>query len=371
MTSDAEDSDLDATGSLTEAELAAALPEALSCALGRNLFSDPHLAVAFLDDDAKISDASLGFCHLVLTDRQDLRGLPLSSFLLPSARTLGAAALAGLRAGRGFEGEFPILAADGTLVEVDWSFLPKIVSGLHLAVARDVRAERQLQRMRRELEAAKTSAEEAMDAKDRFFAALSHELRTPLAPAMLTLSALAADPEMPERFAPALERIRRNLGLEARLIEDLLARGTNSAVVQSVDGDVPRRERDRAEGAKPHVLLVEDHADTAEALTILLENSGYRVIHAGSMADALAAAIQADGEHDVFDLVLSDLGLPDGHGFELMRVLSRRHGIPGIALSGYGMEEDIRGSLEAGFARHLTKPVEFQTLLGTIREVIG
>jgi CheY-like chemotaxis protein len=364
-----EDPDLDVASA--DAQSASALSEALSSALGRCLFSDLHIAVAFLDDDAKLADANLGFCHLVLTARQDLRGLPLSSFLLPSARTLGAAALAGLRAGRGFEGEFPILAADGSLVEVDWSFQPQVVPGLHLAIARDIRAERQLQRMRRELEAAKNSAEEAMEAKDRFFAALSHELRTPLAPAMLTLSALSADPEMPERFSPALERIRRNLALEARLIDDLLARGTNSAVVQSVDGDAPKRERERVENAVPHVLLVEDHADTAEALTILLVNSGYRVTHAGSMADALAAAIQAEGDETSFDLVLSDLGLPDGHGYELMRVLGRRHGLPGIALSGYGMEEDVRGSLEAGFARHLTKPVEFQTLLGTIREVIG
>jgi CheY-like chemotaxis protein/two-component sensor histidine kinase len=112
------------------------------------------------------------------------------------------------------------------------------------------------------------------------------------------------------------------------------------------------------------ILLVEDHADTAEAMAELLRDSGHRVAVAGSIAQALAAAANHSGG---FDLVVSDLGLPDGSGLELMRELSARYGFRGIALSGYGMEEDVRQSLEAGFQTHLTKPVNVQALRAAIR----
>jgi CheY-like chemotaxis protein len=71
-----------------------------------------------------------------------------------------------------------------------------------------------------------------------------------------------------------------------------------------------------------------------------------------------------------FDLVVSDLGLPDGSGLDVMRRLARQ-GVPGIALSGYGMEEDLRRSREAGFACHLTKPVSLERLERALREVAG
>ncbi|MFL6198468.1 MAG: ATP-binding protein, partial [Thermoanaerobaculia bacterium] len=113
------------------------------------------------------------------------------------------------------------------------------------------------------------------------------------------------------------------------------------------------------------ILLVEDHPDTAEAMADLLRLSGHQVTVAGSVAGGLAAA-----EAGAFDLLLSDLGLPDGSGQDLMRELGRRYRLKGIALSGYGMEDDIRRSHEAGFARHLTKPVNRQALETTIRQVV-
>ena len=67
--------------------------------------------------------------------------------------------------------------------------------------------------------------------------------------------------------------------------------------------------------------------------------------------------------------MISDLGLPDGNGHELMRELARRYGLKGIALSGYGMEEDRAKSLAAGFSRHLTKPIHPSALQKVIREV--
>ncbi|HEV7671282.1 MAG TPA: response regulator [Thermoanaerobaculia bacterium] len=344
-----------------------ALAELLG-SLGKCLYQEGFGAVALLDDDAVLREVNAAFCRLLQFDRPELIGQTLSSFLLPSAKTLGDAALAGLQSRHGFEGEFPVLAADGSLVEVEWRFRPRVAPGLHLAFARDLRPEKQLHRVRRDLEQARLFAVDAVDAKDRFFAALSHELRTPLAPVMLTLSAMQGASDLPERFAPMLERIRRNLELEVRLIDDLLSKGTSSAVAQSVDAG-KRPDRARPSDATPHLLLVEDHDDTAEALAVLLHDSGFRVTRASSVADALAAAFQAHtDDQENFHLVLSDLGLPDGDGCDLMRVLSKRHGLKGIALSGYGMDEDIKRALAAGFARHLTKPVDLRHLIDVIRE---
>jgi signal transduction histidine kinase/ActR/RegA family two-component response regulator len=100
------------------------------------------------------------------------------------------------------------------------------------------------------------------------------------------------------------------------------------------------------------LLFVEDHAATLAALRALLERDGHQVMTASSVAEALLTAAQ-----NTFDLVLSDLGLPDGSGIELMTILRDKYGLRGIALSGYGMEEDIRASRQAGFAAHLIKPI--------------
>jgi CheY-like chemotaxis protein len=118
---------------------------------------------------------------------------------------------------------------------------------------------------------------------------------------------------------------------------------------------------------------VEDHADTAEAMADLLRLIGHEVVVAGSVAAGLAAAAaveKADAAAGI-DLVVSDLGLPDGSGHDLMRELKDRYGWKGIALSGYGMEDDVRRSQDAGFARHLTKPVALEALRDAIRQVAG
>ena len=119
-----------------------------------------------------------------------------------------------------------------------------------------------------------------------------------------------------------------------------------------------------------HILLVEDHVDTADAMAELLRVVGHRVTVAGSVGEALAAAerVQAEG---AFDLVLSDLGLPDGHGADLMRELKSRYGLPGVAVSGYGTESDVRRSLASGFSAHLVKPIDVPRLLTAIRDAAG
>jgi PAS domain S-box-containing protein len=112
------------------------------------------------------------------------------------------------------------------------------------------------------------------------------------------------------------------------------------------------------------ILLVEDHADSRRALTKLLTNLGCKVQSAGTVAEALAVLAQSR-----FDLIISDLGLPDADGTELMRRAKPFHAGKGIALSGYGMDADVARCREAGFDAHLTKPVNFKTLEGMIRQL--
>lgn len=397
--------------------------------------------------------------------------------------------------------------------------------GAHFDITERKEAEEKLRQ-------AKEAAEAANQAKDRFLATLSHELRTPLTPVLAVVSSLERDARLDELVREELAMIRRNVELEARLIDDLLdltriARGklelhpevvdlrqildhalqtccspdlaarrpriatdlapgdhrvwgdasrltqilwnllNNAVKFTSAEGTITVRSRrepgdgagwleievaddgigiepevlprifegfeqgersitrqfgglglglaiskaiaemhggslsaasegrgrgsvftlrlpdggelaagetGHAADAKPadgagrplHLLLVEDHADTAEAMADLLRLLGHRVDVAGTVAAALTTAERSAA--DPFDLVVSDLGLPDGTGMDLMRELTRRYGLRGIALSGYGMEEDVRGSLEAGFARHLTKPVNLQALESAIRQ---
>jgi DNA-binding response OmpR family regulator len=114
------------------------------------------------------------------------------------------------------------------------------------------------------------------------------------------------------------------------------------------------------------ILLVEDHPDTAKTLSRLLEADGHEVVVASDVASALNVA---DSHQGRFELVVSDLGLPDGSGHDLMRTLSDRYGLSGVAISGYGTEADVRKSLDAGFAEHLTKPVNLAHLEAAIRRV--
>jgi len=105
------------------------------------------------------------------------------------------------------------------------------------------------------------------------------------------------------------------------------------------------------------ILLVEDHGPTRTTLTHLLMRRRYKVVTAASVAEARALA---DGEK--FHLLISDIGLPDGNGYDLMSELRERFDLPGIALTGYGMEQDVARSQKAGFAVHLTKPIRVESL---------
>ncbi len=112
---------------------------------------------------------------------------------------------------------------------------------------------------------------------------------------------------------------------------------------------------------KVRLLLVEDHGDTARALARLLESRGFTT----KIAPNIATALEAVGRED-FDLFLCDLGLPDGNGIDFIRKVRETWKTPAIALTGFGMQEDVERSQKAGFDAHLTKPVNLQTLEATM-----
>ncbi len=114
----------------------------------------------------------------------------------------------------------------------------------------------------------------------------------------------------------------------------------------------------KAAAGSLHILLVEDHEPTRRALAQLLARRHHDVKMAGTVAEAR----ELFGHND-FQLLISDIGLPDGNGFDLMKELhARNKNLRGIALTGYGMEQDVGRSEEAGFISHLTKPIRVQSL---------
>lgn|GEM_PF-1432577 len=111
------------------------------------------------------------------------------------------------------------------------------------------------------------------------------------------------------------------------------------------------------------ILLVEDHDDTRCVLSTLLRREGYRLVATATCREAMTAACEAARENRPFDVLISDLGLPDGSGLTLIREIKTLYpALNAIALSGYGSEDDVSESLKAGFARHYTKPVSIETL---------
>ncbi len=397
-------------------------------------------------------------------------------------------------------------------------------------VTRDItqrrHAEQALVEAKERAERAAREAEAANRAKDDFIAVLSHELRTPLTPVLATVSFLEAKPDLPEELRPELVAIRRNVEMEAKLIDDLLdltriSRGKIELHPEAVDAHAVLRHclenyqdqieakrvavslnlwakhhlvwadparlqqvfanllgnavkftpadgrialttandqqgrlvaevndtgvgieaealprlfnafeqgertvtrkfgglglglaisksivemhsgrltaasdgKDKgatftlcldtvpvpaapelkpppnAEGTSPpskglRILLVEDHEDTLRVMARLLRSFGHDVKTAATVKSALGLS-----EGEQFDLLVSDIGLPDGSGLDIMRQVKAQQQLKGIALSGFGQDEDFRRSREAGFEQHLTKPVNFQQLRQVIQRV--
>jgi signal transduction histidine kinase len=152
----------------------------------------------------------------------------------------------------------------------------------------------------------------------------------------------------------------RGTGLGARFVVDLktTARAPTAAAVFAPPKAPPT-------AARPRILVVDDHEDTASMLGELLSEQGYEV----NTATSARAALRMDLEK--VDLLVSDIGLPDASGLEVMRTLKAARNLRGVAVSGYGTPADIRASTEAGFDVHMTKPVDFERLLAVIRDLSG
>jgi PAS domain S-box-containing protein len=138
-----------------------------------------------------------------------------------------------------------------------------------------------------------------------------------------------------------------------------------AAHLEQWDPPTMRVERSQGQIVRPRrILLVEDHQDSADTLSQLLAFHDYEVSVARTMQEAIEVA-----DHGLFDLLISDIRLPDGNGLDLMRRLRSNRPIRGIAISGFGTEQDLRRSREAGYETHLTKPVDFNVLLGAIERI--
>jgi PAS domain S-box-containing protein len=416
-----------------------------------------------------------------------------------------------------------LIAKHGGELPIDDSGAPIREPGGVVLVFRDFSEHKATER---ELIAAKESAEAANHAKDNFLASLSHELRSPLTPVLAMLMTWEADPELPASMSPAVHMLRRNIELEALLIDDLLdltriSRGKVSLNLENVDVhqlvesvmeshrsefngkrlatdvtlDAPHyhAEADSArlqqvfgnivnnalkftgegghisvassnredgclvinfaddgigmtpdtmarvflpfeqgredvvrkagglglgmaisktlvnalggeltasslgpgqgatfsvvlptsapgDGKRPQVqnaaldgsaerhesiLFVEDQADSAEVLSMVLRNMGFEVRSCATVAEATRVASE-----NHFDLLLSDVGLGDGTGIDLIREIRRHSSYPAIALTGFGMEQDIERFKQEGFDAHLTKPVNLEKLEATIRSLL-
>jgi len=138
-----------------------------------------------------------------------------------------------------------------------------------------------------------------------------------------------------------------------------------------VEGDGHREDRPVDREPKPivanrRVLLVDDHQDTCLGMKRMLERRGYQI----SIAHSAQQAVEKVRTQE-FDLLISDIGLPDRSGYELMREVRLNKRLPGIALSGFGSEEDVNQAREAGFAEHLTKPINFERLEKTIQSLLS
>ena len=130
-------------------------------------------------------------------------------------------------------------------------------------------------------------------------------------------------------------------------------------------GDRGRNSAIAGKTSKPlHILLVEDHKDTRRTLSRLLTHFGHEVVTAGNVR----TATEVMGS-DHIDVVLCDIGLPDGSGYEVASQARAKGQVKAIALTGFGTEDDVRRSKEAGFDFHLVKPVNFQELRTVLDQV--
>ena len=124
------------------------------------------------------------------------------------------------------------------------------------------------------------------------------------------------------------------------------------------------RTRDSYSDRRLRILVVEDHNETLEALSRLLSHFGHEI----SLADGAKSAMNMIDSKE-FDVVLCDIALPDGTGYDVIAEAKRKRPVKAVAISGFAAPEDIERGRRAGFDFHLAKPVDFhelRTVLGQI-----
>jgi PAS domain S-box-containing protein len=154
----------------------------------------------------------------------------------------------------------------------------------------------------------------------------------------------------------SVESVGKNKGATFRIFLNLLREPVSVPKDRAIGGVIVSK--------KLRLLLVDDHADTRGVLSRLLIKYGHEVVTADSAQTALEIM---QGRR--FDALISDIGLPDISGYELVREAKQRQPLKGIALSGLGMDEDVQRGVEAGFDHHLTKPVNFHDLQTILEKI--
>jgi len=153
-------------------------------------------------------------------------------------------------------------------------------------------------------------------------------------------------------YQPALHSLTQYLANQANHSAD---RPTDAEVLQSE----PRERRS--------ALVVDDVADVTEMLAVVLTHAGYSVVTAASAPAALKAARERQ-----FDVVISDIGMPEMNGYQLareMRLMPGYETVPMVAVTGYSMFDDKERSTKAGFNAHMTKPIDPRALLDLIEQL--
>ena len=148
----------------------------------------------------------------------------------------------------------------------------------------------------------------------------------------------------------------RSFGATFKVTLDALPKGAEETWKDSLTSRQPPK--------RLRILLVEDHGDTRHALSRLLTHFGHQTAVASNRESALAMM-----ESQIFDLVLCDIGLPDGSGHEVISQARQKWPIKAVAITGFGTDEDVRRSKKAGFDFHLVKPLDVDELQDVLDQV--
>ena len=175
----------------------------------------------------------------------------------------------------------------------------------------------------------------------------------------------------PERSLKAQDDLAKSLAPVA--MHAVPPRNPNRAFGRSPDkatsSKKSAKQKQTSRAPKSRVLVVDDVPDVTEMIALLLKHAGYDV----AIADSGALALRLADER-VFNLIVSDIGMPEMNGYELVESLRGRseyHEIPIIAVTGYSESHDRARALQSGFNAHLTKPIDPTELLNLMKELLG